>query len=253
MTATDDERLSGFVDGELGPADQAALERELATNPELAARLAHMRDQDQTLREAFSAHLSHPAPDRFVKLVHANTLQGPRHDVIDLGAVRASRSAATPPARGRWWSVGGAVAATLIFGVFVGRHYPAGGVGSLTTSAEFNHTLEATPSAQTVAFSSGDRLTPTMTFAGRDGGFCRQFVLAGAKQAAAGVACRQDGRWLIKALAPQSPPAAAPGGYSLAAGPENDGLDLALAKLKHGDALSEAAEAAVMHSGWVSH
>ncbi|MEP7274925.1 MAG: anti-sigma factor [Betaproteobacteria bacterium] len=93
-----DEDVHAYVDGRLAPARAAAFEEALAHDTGLAARIAELRRQNATLREAFDPWIDEPVPQRLV-------------------------DAARPPARADRWrrfAPHFAAAATLVLGVALG-------------------------------------------------------------------------------------------------------------------------------------
>lgn len=248
------ERLSAYLDDALDPDDRAALEAELAADPVLAAELARLRGNDGLLREAFAMPGEDAAAARMREAIAAATAgrsAAPTADVVDLGAVRERRRATGQSPTQRWaWPT--AAAATLVLGLFVGNriHAPGGEpTGPIATSAAFDTALDRTPSSRSASVRTG-RVTPVLSFAAGDGRFCRQFVLAGQPDEKAGIACRDARGWTIEALAPHKPGKASEQGYETAAGPENDGLDVAYSRLKGGDPLDGAAEQRLIRDRW---
>src|SRR6185503_10457410 len=62
MTMSTSERLHAYLDGELSREERAALEAELARDPELRARLAELRELDGELRELYAAETKSAEP-----------------------------------------------------------------------------------------------------------------------------------------------------------------------------------------------
>jgi len=100
---TDDALLTGLIDGELDPAEAAALQLRLATEPQLAERLAQLKAAQPDFRAAFAA-LAESAP---VERLRAR--------------LDPHLAPAAPWASRRQALVGGAAAALLALGVVLGR------------------------------------------------------------------------------------------------------------------------------------
>lgn len=242
MTMDSFERLSAWLDGALDPEDAAALEAELATNPALAEQLAQMQATDASLRAAFDAPMHEPVPDRFTALLG----DPPTAEVIDFAAAKARRQAAKPAAPRRNWQAYAALAATVVFGFFfLGQP----GLGPRPDAAQvaFNKALETAPSGQQVALGGGKSLTPRLSFAAKDGRYCREF----ASGDQAGLACRGASGWTVEAMAKDDGPKAGgeEGGYATAGG-GGAALDQAYAKLGAGDPMDTAREQALIANGW---
>jgi anti-sigma factor RsiW len=95
-----DADVHAYVDGQLEPRRAAALEAALATDPELAARVAALRALNAALRDALDPVLAEPIPERLL-------------------AAATAPEARTAGFR-RWLAPAFAMAATLLVGVGVG-------------------------------------------------------------------------------------------------------------------------------------
>jgi anti-sigma factor RsiW len=96
----DDAEIHAYVDGQLTPDRAAAIEAALLREPELAARVAGLRELNAALRDAFDPILTEPIPER---LLAAATM--PK------GRAAAAR---------RWFMPIFAAAATLVLGLGLG-------------------------------------------------------------------------------------------------------------------------------------
>ena len=112
MTVSD-EMLMAYVDGELDGENRAAVERAMAADTEVAARIATHRALRGKLRAAYGPILEEPVPEQLIDAVRTSTVDPAPAKVIPLRAFRA-------PAAPRWsvreWS---ALAASLIVGALV--------------------------------------------------------------------------------------------------------------------------------------
>ncbi len=124
-----DADVHAYVDGQLAASRLPALEEALSRDPELAARVAELRRQNEALRDAFDAVLDEPVPRRLIA------------------------AATSPPVRGRrstWVATALATAASLVVGLGVGwvaRDYRLEQEGTPTTfprQAALAHALYAT-------------------------------------------------------------------------------------------------------------
>jgi hypothetical protein len=236
MMTIDDDMLMAFVDGELDEVSRARVERAVAEDPALRARL----EQQQRLRDRLSAHYGPVAeeevPDRFRALLETN--------VVPL-AMAAAR-----PVRPVWQSLT-ALAATLVLGLAVGRTLlaPAPAVGPFAVEGGTmvaRGELAAALDSQLASAQPRDAATRIgVTFANNDGRACRTFDSA----AAAGIACRTGATWQVMMTAAGSGPQRAD--YRQA-GSENLLVQQAAQEMMAGEPYDDAAERRARDSGWRS-
>ena len=239
------ERLSAYLDGALSPDDARQLEAEMLANPKLAEQFAALRASDDALRAAFAGPMTDAVPDRFMALLG----EGKSADVVDFAAARAKRDQSrTRPA---WfdWRVGAALAASLVAFVVVGSQFRSQ-TGSAPDAAQvaFNTVLDRTPSGQRVSLANGTVMSPRLSFAARDGRFCREY----ANGADLGVACRGDAGWHVEALAKGQAASGGEDGYATAGG-EGSALDPVYARLGAGDPLDPKAESDLIAKSWTKN
>ena len=184
MNQIDEAMLIALVDGELDEVNRRRVERAVADDPALAQRLA----QHRALRETLSGHYrpvaEEPVPDRFRALLTESETVVPM----------------TRPVR-RWggWAMGGAIAASLVLGLAVGRF--SGGEtgpigmqgGTLMAQGELARALDG----QLASAQDGATVRMELSFRRKGGGWCRSF-----DGAVAGVACRQDDGWQVQQILP---------------------------------------------------
>ena len=198
MTKFDDDTLMAYADGELDPAQRAAIEQAMREDPQVAAAVERHRALRQDVAGAFAGILGEPVPGRLQPQLRAG--------VVQLDAARAARikPPAEPPARRRWsWPEWGALAATLVLGILVGKTAPGGGEpaiagngGQLVAQGELADALD-----RQVGGAKGAAARVGVSFASRDGNYCRGFVYG----ASAGLACREGQEWRIPVLSETSP------------------------------------------------
>jgi hypothetical protein len=193
MTYSDD-TLMAYADGELDPAERAAIERAMRTDPAIAAAVERHRALRADVAAAFAGILDEPVPAR---------LQPPA-PIISLDAAREKRR--------RWsWPEWGALAATLVVGVLAGKMIPGGGGGAPAIIGNGNQVVAQGELASALDRQVGGKAEGAVkvgvSFAARDGAYCRGFVMG----ASAGLACRAGGQWRIPVLAEAQQEAA--GGY----------------------------------------
>jgi negative regulator of sigma E activity len=239
------ERLNAYLDREL-PASQAlALEEELATNPELARQIEELRTINQALRAPFDMQLSEAIPDRFLRLLQdpAEQTEQPPAEIVNFTEAKARRDAAQSlPKRRLWssWPVRGAMAASFALGLLAITQLQSG----QSTSEAVEIALNQTPSGITAKLTTGETLTPRLTFVAKDGRNCREFDLA----AETSVACRSSKGWQIEGKVKISG-STSNDSFGTAAG-SGDALDAIYVRLGAGDPLDSASERALIARNW---
>jgi hypothetical protein len=191
-----DEILMAYADGELDPAERTAIEHAMRTDPAIAAAVERHRALRHDVAAAFAGILDEPVPARLQP--------PPAAPVVSLDAARAARTAertAAPPAARRRWSFPewGALAAMVMVGVLVGKMVPGGGQPAI--AGDGSQVVAQGELASALDRQVGGRdagaVRVGVSFAARDGGYCRSFVMG----ASAGLACHEGGRWRIPVLA----------------------------------------------------
>jgi len=229
----DDEQLAAFLDGVMDDAEARAFEIRLASDPELAARAERWRVNDQRIAAALVPLAAEPLDPRVL---------------LQMGLDKPTTQAAEPervPANDNspWWRrhampLGGALAASLLVAVLVPRW-------GQQPQHDLSYALETAPSLKMVELADGSKITPTLTVRAADGRYCREFV-AGAE---VGLACRENGRWQIKAQGMGAGPADS-ATIATASGADAAALEGAYSKLGASDPLDAKDEAALISGGW---
>jgi anti-sigma factor RsiW len=230
MTYSDD-TLMAYADGELDPAERAAIEQAMRTDPAIAAAVARHRALRADVAAAFAGILDEPVPARLRPPAPA--------PVVSLDAAREKRR--------RWsWPEWGALAATLVVGVLAGRMVPgsgpaiAGNGNQVVAQGELASALDR----QVGGGKADSAVKVGVSFAARDGHYCRGFVMG----TSAGLACRAGGQWRIPVLAEAAPEAA--GGYRQAGSALPAAVLDAIDERIAGKPLDAAGEEAARARGW---
>jgi hypothetical protein len=237
-----DDTLCAYLDDELEPAERSEVERAIAENAELRARLEALRRADAALTTAFDPAILGPTPDRLRDIVEKGP--GP-------ATVLPFRRRGLPALSNEVWRLPVAAAMALAVGVasFAAGRLTTGGEPVLVAILESDRTLGAaldrTPSAEARRFGTAD-LTPVASFRSADGRFCREFEIAGTDGGATGVACRNADGWTVEALVAAEPEGP---GYRTVNGPTT-AIDAVIEGLGGAGALSAEEEAAAMSGGW---
>jgi len=168
----------------------------MQADPAIAEAVARHRALRQDIAAAFAGILDEPVPARL------QPAAAPAAPVVSLDAARAARAAQAAPApvRRRWsWPEWGALAAMLMVGVLVGKVVPQGSQPAI--SGNGNQVVAQGELASALDRQVGGKdagaVRVGVSFAARDGGYCRSFVMG----SSAGLACREGGQWRIPVMA----------------------------------------------------
>ena len=183
----DDERFFAWLDGELEPAEAAAVGALVAADPALQRKAAAHRDLGNRLSQAFDQVAAAPVPASLIAETERSA------GVVDLAERRRAKSPAWAPVQ---WA---AMAATLAIGVVAGSMINAGAPGpvarengQLVASGD----LEAALYARLASAPADEGARIGLTFRDSAGDLCRSFTDDGA----AGLACHHNGDWRIRGL-----------------------------------------------------
>ena len=245
-SAWDDAQIHAYVDGVLDAETSARLEADSRRDAALAARIAQQRELRTLLRAEFDPVLEEPIPRRL-----RNALAGPAPGaaVMPIGAARKEGARARPVWSTREW---GAIAATLVLGVFVGQ-LGFRGAGNLPIETDQGKLvaagfLETALSTQlTGAAPEGAAARVGLSFRAGAGEYCRTFVL---QTGAGGVACRRSGRWSVELLERAEGRLGEPGGFRQASSALSPAMLSAINALGAGDPLTVEEEKRRVGSGW---
>lgn len=186
MTDMDEAMLIAFVDGELDEVNRRRVERAVAEDPALAARL----DMHVRLRERLAGHYA-PIEAEPVPAAMRTLLQEDAKVVPFARPVQARR---------RVWAMGGAIAASLLLGLGVG-HFSGGSDGPISIERGTMVAQGELASALETQLASAQEEAPIrigLSFRRKGGGWCRSFE----GQALSGVACREGQGWQVQQLIP---------------------------------------------------
>lgn len=196
MTRYEYEFLMRGIDGELTPEQGARIDADAEADADLADRLRSMRSLRTAAREAFPARPD-PRDQALARLI----VGADRSQVSRWAGLRRAVAAAFEPRRAGLW--GGLAVATFVAGVFAGPLLkgpepaftiaPGGEIADSGLVDVLNSRLAADG-----ADAQGRAVT--LTYRDTDGNWCRTFRAGDAD--IAGLACRQEGRWTIQAVAP---------------------------------------------------
>ena len=240
--AINDERLMAYADGMLPPDEAAEVERAMAKDEDLAAKVAVFADSRAMVKRALGP--AAPVPDKLAATIRAMAeadaakRQAPAGSaqVIDL----ASRRRTVP-----FWQLPLAASVALAVGVFGGwLGKPESGAGGLAVAMvdepALIEALAGVKSGESREIGEGVGFTAIASFRGGTGELCREFEQdqTGGDTVVA-VACRGDEAWSVRfAVA-----AAANDDTGYAPASSLDTLDAWLSAIEAGAPLSEDEEA----------
>jgi hypothetical protein len=236
-----DKTLMAYVDGELDETARAAIDAAIATDPELARRVARHRALRERLHRELDPVMQEPVPGRL--LAAARSVPAPRAGtVVPLRRV---------PLAGWSWPQWGAMAASLVVGILLAPilwRQPPAPVGVRNGQLLASGTLARALSEQLASTQPANApVRMGVRFVSRRGRYCRTFVLRD-RSALAGVACREQDGWILKAVA--TSPSTETGEYRLAASSLPPGIERTVNDLIDGEPLDASAEVSARASGW---
>ena len=191
-----EETLMAYADNELDAQTRTAVEEAMATDPEVARRVAQHKALRGKVRLAFDNVIDEPAPQRLIDAARGVPAVRREGNVIPL------RRKAPPP---RAWPQWASIAASLVVGVIVGQAMLRGSGSDLVTSrggqllanSVLSHALsEQLASTQT----DQSAVHVGVSFKSKAGTYCRTFT-AHESTTLAGLACRDHDDWRVQVLA----------------------------------------------------
>jgi hypothetical protein len=248
--AVSEEMIMAYADGELDAAGQAEVEAAMARDPEIAGRIEAHHKLRASIAGAFGAVLADPVPDRLVEAVKGKAA-APQDNIVELAKFRAKPDAPARRPAPRWAQFG-AIAATLVVGVMVGRVWLAAPAAPLAVDPggqlAAQGALAKALNNQLASAGPGKAVVIGVSFRSNAGQYCRTFqVNQGA--GLAGVACRDAQAWAVR-MAMASPVQAPTTGYRTAASETPAPVLDAVQSLISGDPLDAKGEAAAKAAGW---
>jgi hypothetical protein len=211
-----------YADGELDAETRAAVDAAMAHDPDLADAIALAIENRHALQAklhaAFDGALNEEVPARLVSAAQKVIVPAPEPAPAPVADLATAREAARARTTARWslpqW---GAIAASLVVGVLIGRVAFDRGKdpfvldqGRMTAQAALDRALSSQTGG---AVNRETGIQIGVSYLAKNGEYCRTFIVRDA-QALGGLACRRNQRWAIDALTPTK--ADASGAYRMA-------------------------------------
>ncbi len=242
--ATSRERLMAFVDGELPPEEERRVAAEIAGNSALAAWVEEQRALKARLSADFSPILAAPVPERFERMI----LDAPRPAKAPAANLLQRLLSFAGPVR-----LGiplAAAAAGIAIGIGITNWFSGGAmIENANGTLVARGALAAALSTQLATDQSTVRVP--VSFVDHGGNLCRTFQTREARNAMAGIACREQGEWRIVATAATEP--VNQGQFRQAAASMPESLRQAIGDMISGQPLNAAAERAARARNWTNH
>lgn len=236
-----DELLMAYADGEVDDATRDQIERALAADASLRAKVEQHRALRKQLSAAFDPVLSEPVPDRLKNLAAG----GASNTVADLSQAREARRTRFLQQPTAWMSL----AASVVLGVAIG-FFGLGergamivtGANGLVASGGLADALAKNLSAD--SNSAGVHIG--ISFLAKSGEYCRSFAVT--EGAFAGFACRDQDAWRIRMLAPAR--VSETGDFRTASSAMPESVLNEIGEVMQGEALDADEEAKARDRGW---
>lgn len=251
--AFDDRTLMAFADGELDDETAAAVEQAMATDDDLAGRVALFLDTRTQAKDALRPLVEEPVPEALGRSVRQmiDEAKSRPGTAAPAGVIGTAGRRVPSPTRRPWIVPLAASLAAVVFGIggyligMGGRDASQGFAVAGLSSPALSEALGRVRSGEdAVLAGSGDRLRAVASFRDAGGALCREFEVDSADSSVVSVACRTDGAWSVRfaVVAPVRD-----GGYAPASSME--ALDAYLASAGAHEPLSPADEAAALAAG----
>lgn len=227
MKDQDYELLSQYLDGELSATATSELRLRLMAEPELRAHYDRMRKVNADVHDTFNAPGSDAVPQRITQLLQSDSSANKR--------------------RAGW---GFAVAASLLAatGLLMNPEQAADSAADTVLTAALDNTPSRGDGWETL--SDGRKLRPVLSFAHRDGSWCREYMLLQDDQSWRAVACRSAGQWTdsLRIASPAMQDSSTE--YRPAGAGDIDKINAFIATHEAGIALSRKQEAEQISANW---
>ncbi len=247
-----EEVLTAYADGQLDGAKRSDVERALAANPQLAARLQRYRALQQRLRGTYDGVLAEPLPEHMRETLRAHVSTTPAASAVADFAAHRAAAAEARAARGWRSQAWLAAAASVLLGLALGYALPHRDGAQMLQIRDgkliAQGTLAAALDTQLAAQQSRTETVHVgLSFRNAQGSYCRTFSTdRGA--ALEGLACHAHDAWQLRLLTGDDRQAV--GAYRTAASGLPPALLAQVQAEINGEPLDAAQEAAAAKARW---
>lgn len=242
-----DEVLMAYADEELDEKTRTAVESAMASDPEIARRIAQHQALRKRLHSAFEPVLDESVPPHLIDLVRqaAASSSAPTRTQ----AIKLPRRAAPRRSLPQW----AALAASLLIGILAGRlAFRTTGPGIVTTRNGRMMASGLLADALTGQLAARQQaIQPVqlgVSFRSKSGEYCRTFATH--TPSVAGLACHTLDGWRLQVLSATEKRQVAAGSYRQAASPMPAAVVNAVSDEISGEPLDAHAEAAARDRDW---
>lgn len=254
-----DETLMAYVDNEVDAETRRVIDAAVASDPELAARVAQQRSLLGQLQTAYAPIIAEPVPSRLLEALRDNQSTARTDNVISLNSARAGKENSKENAKAapRWsWHMLGGIAASLVIGIMLGRSGMSGNEAGMMSAQDGQLLARGTLAVALNTQVAGDAVVGEpvkigLSYATKSGAYCRAFMLKDGP--GAGVACRDNGDWRIQLLTREKAGNQAGATYRMAGSAMPDSILRLVDAEIAGEALDAAGERAAIQRGWQAH
>ena len=247
-----DEQLSAFLDAELPEADMEAIREQIILDENLANRLAELAMVDEVVAAAYKKIDSRPVPLSVSTLLSYDTKVVDEKLSLEENSYKEKTLTAKIIAFPLMQSFQNALQKHVAIAASVIMVLGLGAIQLLHESntngnwQEISKMLETAPSGVEIT-THGLEIKPRLTFANKQGDYCRQFIMVDKKSTTENIACRKQGQWTL-AVSVKLDKAQGANTYQTASG--GSLLDAAIDDMVAGDFFDAQAEAAIIQKHW---
>ena len=240
-----EETLMAYADNELDAKTRAAVEEAMATDPEVARKIAQHKALRGKVHLAFNNVVHEPTPQRLIDAARGVPAVRREGNVIPL-----RRKAPVSRAWPQW----AAIAASLVVGVIIGQAVLRGSGGGPVTSRDGQLLANGV-----LAHALSEQLASTQTdqspvkigvsFKSKAGNYCRTFTMR-ETTTLAGLACRDHDDWHVQTLVQTASTPESSAAYRQAGSQMPKSILQATEDNIAGEPLDAAAETAAREKNW---
>lgn len=248
MKSDDIQQLSAYMDGELTPAEQEAVEHRLAQDGDFRKLLQKLREQEGVLRATINTIEDTPIKPALEKLLAASEHNTGRvrtsANVVSLLIYRIKRLA----------TVGIPAAGLLLAALFINQpvkerilpqEHAAVGEPVPASIADALATLVA---GENVQLSSDKSISEILAFKRKDGALCKHYLEVQSKAAYEAIACREKDAWVNEVVVSRERKEITATQHYIPAGGEQSAVDVYIQAAIDGTSLTAEQEQQSMNA-----